>query len=86
MHARALSCPSAAPHSSRGTAVNTGPFGKMSIKRSGLLKKEKKIDILEVQGRENPQMRFQPGLYYLQTCGKYSASSLLIGGELKGKK
>lgn len=37
----ALSCQSAAPQSSQVIAINAGPLGKMSIKRSGLLKKLK---------------------------------------------
>lgn len=75
-------CPSPQlPHIAAGALLLTlGLLARCQSREVVCLKKKKKFEILEVQGRKNPQMRFQPGLYYLQTCGKYSASSLLIGG------
>ena len=81
--------PSAArvlPHTAAGALLLMLGLLARCQSREVVCLKKKKIEILEVQGRENPQMCFQPGLYYLQTCGKYSASSLLIGEELKVKK
>ena len=77
------SSPSAArvlPRRAAGAlAIKAGPLGKMSIKRSGLLKK--KTEILKVRGREDPQMRVQPGLYDLQIQMWQIQCQLVVNGR-----
>lgn len=62
--------PSAArvlPHTAAGALLLTlGLLARCQSRQVVCLRKNNKIEILNLQGRKNPQMCFQPELYYLQ--------------------